>query len=301
MRIDGSILTQQERAALKLRELYTRSGYARFRMNKFEHYDLYARNRDYLLSEHVLTFTDMGGRLKALRPDVTLSIVKSFVPGATQRLHYLENVYRPDPDTGEFQEIMQLGLECLGSIGEQEAAEVLGLAASSLHELSGDYMLTLSDMGLIRARLNACTGDTALQKQLLKLMGQKNLHGIRALCAQQGLTAAPIEELVLLSGTPEDVLPQLNPDEAQPLKEGVAALRQVTCNGRCRIDFSLSTDAAYYDGILFKGYLSGLPGTILAGGRYDPLMRRMGKQAGAIGFAVYLDQLEGYAQEGDDA
>mgnify|MGYP000968171693 CR=1 FL=1 len=64
MRIDEGILTKAERAALLLRQLYTRNGYTRFRMNKFEHYGLYARNRAFLLSEPVLPFTDPGyGRM----------------------------------------------------------------------------------------------------------------------------------------------------------------------------------------------------------------------------------------------
>lgn len=296
MRIDPGILTQQERAALTLRQLYTKAGYARFRMNKFEPYDLYARNRDFLLSQQVLTFTDVGGRLKALRPDVTLSIVKGFVPGGIQRLQYQENVYRPDPDSGEFQEIMQLGLECLGDIGSGEVAEVLLLAAESLRALSADCMLTLSDMGLIRGRLAACTQDAGLQKQLLRLVGQKNLHGLKALCEQAQLSGVPLVELIALSGTPEDVLPQLQPGETEDLRRCVDTLTQAGFASQCRVDFSISTDASYYDGILFKGYLSGLPGSILAGGRYDPLMRLMGKDAGAIGFAVYLDQLEGWME-----
>lgn len=292
MRIDEGILTRQERAALRLRQLYTRKGYTRFRMNKFEAYDLYARNRDFLLSEQVLTFTDVGGRLKALRPDVTLSIVKVYVPGSTQRLQYQENVYRPDPDSGEFLEIMQLGLECLGDVGQEQVAEVLLLAADSLQELSDDCMLTLSDMGLVRRRLAACTTDAALQKQLLRLVGQKNLHGLQALCAQYQLEGAPLEALISLSGAPHAVLAGLNPGEGEELRRCVGVLEDAGYLSRCRVDFSISTEAAYYDGILFKGYINGVPGSVLAGGRYDPLMRRMGKQAGAIGFAVYLDQLE---------
>ena len=47
----------------------------------------------------------------------------------------------------------------------------------------------------------------------------------------------------------------------------------------------------YYNGILFAGYLEGLPRTVLAGGRYDSMMHKIGKQADAIGFALYLDEL----------
>ena len=36
---------------------------------------------------------------------------------------------------------------------------------------------------------------------------------------------------------------------------------------------------------------------VLAGGRYDRLMRKMGSEAGAIGFAVYLDALERFEEK----
>ncbi|HWQ06084.1 MAG TPA: ATP phosphoribosyltransferase regulatory subunit, partial [Feifaniaceae bacterium] len=51
-------------------------------------------------------------------------------------------------------------------------------------------------------------------------------------------------------------------------------------------------DMDYYSGLIFRGFVEGAPSGVLAGGRYDHLMTRMGKQGEAIGFAVYLDQLE---------
>ena len=48
----------------------------------------------------------------------------------------------------------------------------------------------------------------------------------------------------------------------------------------------------YYNGIVFRGYVEGIPTGILSGGQYDKLMSKMGKNARGIGFAVYLDQLE---------
>ncbi|MBQ2743239.1 MAG: ATP phosphoribosyltransferase regulatory subunit, partial [Oscillospiraceae bacterium] len=66
-----------------------------------------------------------------------------------------------------------------------------------------------------------------------------------------------------------------------------------------RIDFSVVDDIKYYNGIVFKGYVHGVPQSILSGGRYDNLMRRMGKRAGAIGFAVYLDALEALSENNE--
>ena len=63
------------------------------------------------------------------------------------------------------------------------------------------------------------------------------------------------------------------------------------CDG-VRVDFSIVNDMNYYNGIVFRGFIDGVPESVLSGGQYDILMRKMGRQAGAVGFAVYLDLLE---------
>ena len=42
-----------ERIAFSLRELYDRCGYRQYKMSKFEEYDLYARNKDFLMKSCV--------------------------------------------------------------------------------------------------------------------------------------------------------------------------------------------------------------------------------------------------------
>ena len=64
-----------------------------------------------------------------------------------------------------------------------------------------------------------------------------------------------------------------------------------------RIDLSILSNTKYYNGITFKGFIDGVPESVLSGGRYDKLLRRMKKNSGAIGFAVYLDALERFAIE----
>ena len=45
-------------------------------------------------------------------------------------------------------------------------------------------------------------------------------------------------------------------------------------------------------GLVFTGYVAGIPCAVLKGGRYDYLMQRFTPGANAIGFAIYLDELE---------
>ena len=61
---------------------------------------------------------------------------------------------------------------------------------------------------------------------------------------------------------------------------------------RLLIDLGMVSSVNYYTGIVFKGYLQDMNSEVLSGGRYDPLMHKMGKKSGAIGFAVYLDLLD---------
>ena len=77
MELDLNVLRPQERASLQLRLLYEQEGFRKYHMGRFEEYGLYQENRRFLSSEQVITFTDLDGRLLALKPDVTLSIAKN--------------------------------------------------------------------------------------------------------------------------------------------------------------------------------------------------------------------------------
>ena len=128
---DQSILRNDEKAVFALRSLYLQRGYRQFKMRKFEEYDLYSRNKEFLVSEGVISFTDTDGKLLALKPDVTLSIINNAKsqPGQVEKLFYNENVYRISGDSHSYKEIMQTGVECVGAVTGAERLEVTLLAA----------------------------------------------------------------------------------------------------------------------------------------------------------------------------
>ena len=140
---DFLTMTREEFVSFNLRKLYNSYGYSQYKMGKFEEYDLYVRNKNFLLSDHIITFTDHTGRLLALKPDVTLSIVKNSPEreSGVRKVYYNENVYRVPKGALSFKEIMQAGLECIGEIDPYSVAEVLTLARKSLECVSKDYVL----------------------------------------------------------------------------------------------------------------------------------------------------------------
>ena len=299
------ILQGSEQAVFRLRELYQRHGYLPYKMSKFEEYDLYVRNKSFLVSEQILTFTDMDGKLMALKPDVTLSILKNSSQGkGLQKVYYNENVYRPASGAHSFHEIMQAGLECIGDLDDFSVGEVVMLAARSLELIRSDYLLDLSHLGIVAGLLAPLHLNSEAEQSLLRSMGEKNTPALRELGTQLALPQAVTDRLcrlALLYGTPAQILPELEaltdgaPQAQQALQELsdlCALLAQYGLGVNLRLDFSIVNDMNYYSGIIFRGYLPGLASGVLAGGRYDNLLKKMGREGGAIGFAVYLDQFQ---------
>ena len=305
MPFDPSILQPRERAVFALRALYQGAGCRMYHMGQFEEYALYQENQRFLPSRQVITFTDLDGRLLALKPDVTLSIAKSArpAPGQTLRFYYSENVYRPSAESGAFKEIPQTGVECIGRVGVAETGETLALAARSLEVLAGatgrpDWQLVAGHMGYLSALLDALGVPACGRRPILARLHEKNAHELRAAALDAGLGeagAAALTGLLELCGPAGNVLPAAaaacrSEAMAAALDELRAALDGV--DGPVWLDLTLSGEMEYYNGLLFQGYLRGAPRPVLRGGRYDLLARKFTPGAGAVGFAVYLDELD---------
>lgn len=299
MQINQAVLKNEEKAIFALRSLYQTYGYGQYKMSKFEEYDLYVRNKNFLVSDNVITFTDTDGKLMALKPDVTLSIIKNSkdAQNCVEKVYYNENVYRVSKGTHSYKEIMQVGLECIGAIDDYCIYEVLMLAAESLAMISNDYVLDLSHLDIVSDVMESLGVSETAKKALLQCIGEKNLHGISAICAEEGVDGEKLRRLVSTYGAPDTVLPVLeemvgeSPAVVQ-LRQVLSALAACGLDEKIRIDFSVINDMNYYNGFVFKGFIKGLASGILSGGQYDNLMSKMGRKSRAIGFAVYLDLLE---------
>ena len=63
--IDEKVLRNEEKTVFELRSLYGKYGYVPLRMSKFEEYELYSHNKDFLDSDQIITFNDINGKLMA--------------------------------------------------------------------------------------------------------------------------------------------------------------------------------------------------------------------------------------------
>ena len=303
MEFDLSILQPKERAELALRTLYEKAGCRKYHMGRFEEYALYQENRSFLSSEQVITFTDLDGRLLALKPDVTLSIAKSArpVPGETLKYYYTENVYRPSAESHTFREIGQMGLEYIGAVGQQGVDEVVRLALDSLAAVQPDFILEISHMGYLGGLLDALGIPEAARGAIVDKLRRKNAHELRAAALAAGAGASGAEALGALLTLSGEYAPTLaraaamaqNAAMRAAAAELEALLPAVTpCGARVRLDLSLAGDMQYYNGLVFQGYLDGVPRPLLKGGRYDGLIEKFTPGASALGFALYLDEMD---------
>ncbi len=305
-------LRREEQVTFALRGLYERYGYKQFRMTRFEEYDFYAANRDFLGNAQIVSFTGLDGKLMALRPDVTLSIVKKVRPaaGGAERLYYTEPVYRPSRDVDEYREAFQVGVEYIGEMTPYAGVELTSLAAQSLALLSPECVLDVSHTGYIEGLMARLTIDDGLRRALRRCMEDKNAHGLRA-AASGALSEEETDRLcavAALSGPFSETLAAARAyavgDEMLRAVGELSALYQAMDasgeSGPLRLDFSITCDAKYYSGLMLRGYVAGVPRAVLSGGRYDPLLRRMGKKGAAMGFAVYFDELARFLSEEPD-
>ncbi|MBQ6685895.1 MAG: ATP phosphoribosyltransferase regulatory subunit [Firmicutes bacterium] len=304
MEFQTNMLRPEELATLKLRGIYEQYGYKKYRMGRFEEYSLYAKNQSFLASENIITFTDLDGKLLALKPDVTLSIIKNSkaTRDMREKLYYIESVYRESKESHTYKEISQMGLEVMGAVDLYTIIEVLALAERSLAELSDRYLLEISNMDYVTGLMEGMPLDEDQKQEILDLIRDKNSFELKNAAKRAGLNDWECEAL--------EALPGLYGPFTNTLKEAVKyvknetmeravadlgklyqAMRSLGLEEHLQLDFSLLNDIDYYNGIIFQGYLEQLPRNVLAGGQYDGMVKKLGKKCDGIGFAIYLSEM----------
>ncbi len=300
MIINDNALKYDEKIALALRSLYAEHSYRQFKMSKFEEYDLYMKNKDFLISDGIITFNDTNGRLLALKPDVTLSIVKNSkdAQGCAEKVYYTESVFRISNVSHTYKEIMQTGLECIGDIKMSDTVEVLSLARESAKMISGEHRIVFSHIGFLNAYLTEHGIAPDRDTEICRAFFDKNTDAMSKLCDAKQFDAltALMQSYPTVKAAREGLSVQFVSaeacaafDEFEKLWTGIFADDETSS---ASIDFTIANSTGYYSGIVFKCYINGIATPVISGGQYDGLMKKLGRSSHAIGFAVYLDELE---------
>ena len=297
----------EDRLPLELSCLYEQFGFQKYCMSKFEEYGFYSDNRDFLSTDGIIAFNNSAGKLMALKPDITLSIVKNArtLPHSNARYYYNENVYRIAEETHDCKEIKQCGVELLGDIDSDSTAEIVLLGLKSLEKIDSDFNLIISHIAFVSSALEDAGVKNAERRVILGFLKRKNRHDLIRWCNENGIEQSIVDRLIKISsvsGKLDAVLPllkELVTDQKtalayEELSNVYNSLKDSPLFDKLRLDLSVLNHLDYYNGILLQGYVKNSPAPVLSGGRYDSLAKKIRGDGGAFGFAVYLDGLNLY-------
>lgn len=307
-----NFLETKEQIAFSLEEMYDNFGYSKYKMNKFEPYSFYMQNENFLNDNRVLTFYNPNGKLVALKPDITMSIVKNCFnhQEKNHKIYYNESVFRVPKGQEEFKEIHQIGVEYIGILDTYTTMEILNLAYKSLEKMNDDFVLSFSNIAILLYLFEELQLSSMQIHQITLYLQQKNIHDLNKYLKQENIQDDNIFiQLLELESEPKKAIASLYKIFAQNetvqqdilvLETVTTILENITKEHKIQIDFSYIPSIEYYNELVFVGYIEKLATPILIGGRYDNLLQKMNIHSkSALGFAVNLSLLHHFKREKD--
>jgi len=284
-------------------------GFGRVETPLFEYYELFSGGISPVDDESIVKTIDRNGRVVVLRPDMTIPtarVASTNLKGQRKplKLFYAGSVYRADKkNRGAGREFCQVGAEIYGCSSKWLDIETLTMAKESFR-VAGieDYKIDIGHVGIIKGIFEEMSLTEEKKSQIISLISEKNLVEL-----ENEVSALPLDSsskeiicrLPCLFGKPEDVFKGM--DEIivnETVKESVEYLLQIY--GKCKdlglgsniiIDAGMTGNMKYYTGLIFKAYARGAGDVVISGGRYDGLLKEMGSDAAASGFAIYIDNM----------
>jgi ATP phosphoribosyltransferase regulatory subunit len=245
---------------------------------------------------------DEHGNVLVLRSDMTVPIARVVATRYAHseppmRFSYLAHAYRGvRPQRGQAREVLQAGIELVGSAAPEGTAEALGVLCRAL-DAAGlrDYRVGLGDASLYGRLLDAFAVAAEARERILHELVTRDFVGLEREVAAAGLGD---EEAGLLLRVPQmrggtDVLEASDGPVADALA-GMRAVRELldpAASERVIFDLGLVRDLGYYTGAVFEVYDPAVGVPVGGGGRYDELLGRFGRPLPAVGFALDVERL----------
>lgn len=284
-------LSMEEQKSIQLKALFSRHHFQNYRLSAFESYDLYAKSREFATPQSVITFVGAKGQVMALKPDITLSIIKNTGSTEEKKVFYDEDVYRHDFHNEEYVRIHQLGIEHIGRLTHTDEREILELALESLNIL-GTNRLHLSHQALVDELLSWFAEEK--RTAVIQAINQKSVHELESYRCVEKLSEQRwqlLKDLLFATTADFDKMHQLFQTTAS--QKALVKLQEYLSYfdlHNCFVDLSIASLEPYYSGLMFTGYLKDVAKPVLLGGRYDQLLKNQGMNQSGMGFAIYLDE-----------
>jgi ATP phosphoribosyltransferase regulatory subunit len=284
-----------------LRRVFERHGYGEVYTPALEYESVLAR-ADIAETQPAYRVFDESGEVLILRSDMTVPIARVVATRyATSepplRFCYFAHCYRGvPPQRGQQRELLQAGIELIGSPAPEGTAEALTVLCDALDAVGlKDYRIGMGDASLYPALMRSLDVHEPVQAGLHEALVRRDFVSVEHQLAESGL---PQDAAALLLEVPQrrggaEILA----DAPTPAVDAVTGMRRVhellepSVAARVIFDFGLVGGIGYYTGAVFEVYDPELGAPIGSGGRYDELLGRFGRQLPAVGFALGVDRL----------
>ena len=284
-----------------LRGVFERHGYGEVYTPALEYEAVLAR-ADLAQARPAYRVFDESGAVLVLRSDMTVPIARvvatrfAAVPPPL-RFCYFAHCYRGvRPHRGQMRELLQAGIELIGSPAPGGTAEALTVLCHALDATGlADYRVGLGDASLYPALMNSLGVPADTQTRVLDALARRDFVALRE---EVALLSLPAEAAALLVELPQRRGgPEVLTGPAGPADDAVNGLRRVhellapEVAERVIFDLGLVRNIGYYTGAVFEVYDPALGEPLGGGGRYDDLLGRFGHPLPAVGFALGVDSL----------
>ena len=291
-----------------LMALFRSMGFTEIITPGLEFYDVFNQNSEYFPQENMYKLTDNKGRLLVMRPDTTMPIARvvatrlkdAYLP---LKFCYDQSVYRTEPALkGRSDEIVQAGIELIGSQQKMADLEVISTAVDSLKAFNMEFSIELGHIGIFKELVSRLEATAKEKESIRKLIESKNFPALNDFLDTFGTSSitTALKKLPALFGGEEvfDKAEELMPDDniKRLLDELKAIYNDISAicgeEASITVDLGMVNKTDYYTGFIIKGYLQGHGEEVLSGGRYDKLISEFGYDVPAVGFAVNVNGIE---------
>jgi ATP phosphoribosyltransferase regulatory subunit len=241
---------------------------------------------------------DVHGEVLVLRSDMTVPIARvaaTRYAGAQPplRFSYVASAYRPvRAHRGQARELLQAGIELIGSPAPEGTAEVLRIMCAALDAVGlRGYRVGLGDAGLYPALLDMVGVEPQRRGPLLHELVTRDFVGVEREIGALDLDPRSADLLLRVPQTRGGPEALEVAGEAVDSMRAVHALLEPAVAERIIFDLGLLRDLGYYTGAVFEVYDPALGVPLGGGGRYDELLGRFGRALPAVGFALNVERL----------
>ena len=306
---EAKMMMYIEGKARKTAELY---GYREIITPVVESYKLLAAKAGEEVRLRMYTFKDLGGRMVALRPELTPSVARLVATTLRNeprpfRLFCVGSLYRYDePQQGRYREFWQSNFELMGSSKPEADAEIVMLTNSFMRAARlKNCVFKVGHVGVLRGILSQEKVDEKTENKAMQLMDKKQYDDALKLVKGAGVSSkcvATLRKLIELKGgkvfeTIEKMKKHVEGYEkavgaAENLEEILKLVLESGCEIDIAVDAGFSRGLEYYTGMIFEVYVPELDIALGGGGRYDKLIELFGGEpTPAVGIAHGLDRI----------